>query len=92
MAFAGLAHATDRELAKVVEFLKAENEFGEDHYRHLIESYVAYYNSSRPHQSLDNLPLDGHILKPPRDWKPDKLACTESLGGVLKSYSWKAAA
>jgi len=66
--------------------------FGEDHYRHLIESYLAYYNGQRPHQSLENLPLDGHVHDPPADWSPDEVVCTESLGGVLKSYSWKAAA
>lgn len=66
--------------------------FGEDHLRHLIDSYQAFHNSDRPHQSRDNLPLDGHVLNPPADWQPDQLECTESLGGVLKSYSWKAAA
>ena len=25
-------------------------------------------------------------------WTPDQLECTESIGGVLKSSSWKAAA
>lgn len=66
--------------------------FGEDHFRYLIESYLVHYNGLRPHQSLDNLPLDGHVLEPPVDWKPEQVACAESLGGVLKSYSWKAAA
>ncbi len=65
--------------------------FGEDHFRHLIKSYLAHYHEQRPHQSLDNLPLDGHILKPPTGWKADQIECAESLGGVLKSYSWKAA-
>jgi hypothetical protein len=25
-------------------------------------------------------------------WNAEQVVCTESLGGVLKSYSWKAAA
>lgn len=66
--------------------------FGEDHLRYLIESYLAHYNGQRPHQSLENLPLDGHILEPPPDWNPEQVVCTESLGGVLKSYSWQVAA
>jgi transposase InsO family protein len=66
--------------------------FGKEHFRHLITEYLAYYNGPRPHQSLDNRPLDGHSFDPPADWTPDQLNCTESLGGVLKSYAWKAAA
>lgn len=66
--------------------------FGEDHFRHLITEYLAHYSKDRPHQGLDNKPLDGHSLKPRTGWKADQLECTESLGGVLKSYAWKAAA
>lgn len=66
--------------------------FGEDHFRHLIQGYLTHYNESRPHQSLDNLPLDGQVLELPADWDAEQVICTESLGGVLKSYSWKAAA
>lgn len=66
--------------------------FGEDHFRHLIESYLVFYNGARPHQSLNNLPLDGSVHDPPADWSPTQVVCTETLGGVLKSYAWKAAA
>jgi transposase InsO family protein len=66
--------------------------FGEDHFRVLISDYLIYYNTVRPHQSLDNRPLDGHSLEPPADWTPHQVLCSEALGGVLKSYGWKAAA
>ena len=66
--------------------------FGEDHFRFLVQGYLAHYNQSRLHQSLDNLPLDGHVLELPADWDPEQLTCTESLGGILKSYSWTKAA
>jgi hypothetical protein len=59
--------------------------------RHLVTSYLEFYNGP-PHQSLDNLPLDGRVHDPPAEWDADQVVCTESLGGVLKSYSWKAAA
>lgn len=66
--------------------------FGEDHFRYLVTSYLDFYNGQRPHQSLDNLPLDGHVHDSPADWNSEQVICTESLGGVLKSYSWKTAA
>jgi putative transposase len=66
--------------------------FGEDHLRHLIKCYLTHYNRLRPHQALDNLPLDGHVFDSPTHWSTEQIICSESLGGVLKSYSWKAAA
>ncbi len=66
--------------------------FGEDHFGYLIAEYVAHYNKNQPHQSLDNLPINGRSLPPPPDWKPNQLDCTETLGGVLKTYAWKTAA
>lgn len=66
--------------------------FGEDHLRHLVTFYVEFYNRQRPHQSLDNLPPDGRDHDPPAEWHAERVDCTESLGGILKSYSWKAAA
>jgi putative transposase len=56
--------------------------FGEDHFRHLLESYLTHHNRLRPHQSLDNLPLDGHVLDPPAHWNPEQLLCSEALGGA----------
>ncbi|MEY4384745.1 MAG: hypothetical protein RLY20_28 [Verrucomicrobiota bacterium] len=66
--------------------------FGEDHFRHLINEYLTHYNGRRPHQGLDNRPLDGHSFELPTDWTHADLECTESLGGLLKSYRWKTAA
>lgn len=66
--------------------------FGEDHYRYLINSYLDHYNRQRPHQSKGNLPLDGHVLKPPLDWTPRQVESDSILGGVLKSYHWQTAA
>jgi hypothetical protein len=43
-------------------------------------------------RTLGNRPLDGHSLEPPNDWTPDQVSCSDALGGVLKSYTWKAAA
>jgi putative transposase len=61
--------------------------FGEDHFRHIVSSYVHFYNTQRPHQSKDNLPLTG--ASPPETadgLKEADIVCDEALGGLLKSY------
>lgn len=62
--------------------------FGREHFDLLITEYVAHYHHERPHQAKGNRPLidttepvavDGDIV------------CRERLGGVLRSYTRKAA-
>jgi putative transposase len=69
--------------------------FGMKHFDYLNSEYLAYYHQDRPHQSLDNKT----ILRPPGGW-PRKfvgrtprssLRCQQRLGGLLKSYSRRAA-
>jgi hypothetical protein len=63
---------------------------GEKHFNYLVSTYVNYYLGHRPHQGLDNKPLDG---SEPDDDVP-RLTTVRSqswLGGLLQSYSRKAA-
>ena len=63
---------------------------GEKHFNYLVSSYVNFYLKHRPHQGLDNKPLDG--AEPDDDIPPvTSLRCQSWLGGLLKSYSRKAA-
>ncbi|HMO34731.1 MAG TPA: integrase core domain-containing protein, partial [Gemmatales bacterium] len=65
---------------------------GEEHLRYLCTEYVAFYNSVRPHQGKDNMPLKKSRC---RKWKETDLAkevvCAPRLGGLLKSYHRRAA-
>ena len=64
--------------------------FGLKHLDHLVQAYTGFYNTHRPHQSKGNqtLRLPGQALK--YTGKPalpfGRLECTETLGGLLKSY------
>jgi putative transposase len=63
---------------------------GEKHFNHLVSSYVKSYLKHRPHQGLENKPLDGS--EPDADVPTLTSArCQSWLGGLLKSYSRKAA-
>ena len=63
---------------------------GEKHFNYLVSTYVNFYLKHRPHQGLDNKPLDGS--EPREDVPPPtNLRCQSWLGGSLKSYSRKAA-
>ncbi|MDA7503782.1 transposase [bacterium] len=66
--------------------------FGEDHLNHIVSSFVEYYNTLRPHQGLENVPLSGPV---PEEQSvvvnPDKVVCKEWLSGVLKHYERRAA-
>jgi len=61
---------------------------GERHLQVILSSFVAYYHSCRPHQSLGNKPPVGANPNPPRE---GKIVCEEHLGGLLKHYYRKAA-
>jgi putative transposase len=64
---------------------------GETHLNHLVSEYVEHYETERPHQGLGNSVL---IPKKPPDESvpvPDQLICRKRLGGLLKSYSRRAA-
>jgi len=63
---------------------------GEKHFNYLVSTYVGYYLRHRPHQGLDNKPLDG---TEPDDDVPrlTDVRSQSRLGGLLKSYSRKAA-
>lgn len=69
--------------------------FGPTHMDHLCQEYLEYYHQERPHQWLENeLPV-----KPKSEQKDEVSAivrlkdirCKHRLGGLLKSYSRKAA-
>lgn len=65
---------------------------GEEHLRHLIREFVAYYNEQRPHSSRGNLPLS--MDQPPdpvESLGPGDVVCHERLGGLLRHYVRKAA-
>ncbi|MGV3607188.1 MAG: integrase core domain-containing protein [Planctomycetaceae bacterium] len=73
--------------------------FGTGHLDHLCQEYLEHYHHERPHQALDNEPL---IRPKPRGRPKDKneskavvrlkdIRCKERLGGLLKSYSRRAA-
>ena len=62
----------------------------ERHLRHVLQEYVAYDNTTRPHQSLGDEPPDGprHAHRPPG---PVRLTSRPILGGLHHEYAWQAA-
>lgn len=68
--------------------------FGKKHFDFLVQSYLEFYNTARPHQGVDigNRPLTG---KWPEVDDPlaagEQIVCIEELGGVLKRYERRAA-
>ena len=62
----------------------------ERHLRHVLQEYVAYDNTTRPHQSLGDEPPDGprHAHRPPG---PVRLTSRPILGGLHHEYAWEAA-
>ena len=62
----------------------------ERHLRHVLQEYVEYYNTTRPHQSLGDEPPDGprHAHRPPG---PVRLTSRPILGGLHHEYTWEAA-
>ncbi len=65
---------------------------GEGHFRHILETYVAYYNSVRCHSSLGNEPLNqADPPKPEKVIRDNSVECHTWLGGVLRHYQRPAA-
>jgi putative transposase len=55
--------------------------FGEQHLRYLISEYVAHYNTTRPHSSMGNKPLESRLAK-----NTGEIQCQSKLGGIIKNY------
>ena len=55
--------------------------FGERHLRYLINEYVAHYNTTRPHSSMGNMPLELSLTK-----NAGEIKCRTKLGGIIKNY------
>jgi putative transposase len=62
---------------------------GEDHLRYIINEYVDYFNTERPHQAMNNCPLTAPAETPAL--AEGKILCRERLGGMLRHYYRKAA-
>ena len=61
--------------------------FGQQHFDLLVSSYVDFYNTLRPHQSLNNRPLTGICCDAHDPLKPDEqVVCRSRLGGLLRHY------
>jgi putative transposase len=63
------------------------------HLDHIVQTYVSYYNTLRPHQSLGNVPLGGGV--PPHDAPMTNdigpIRRHPLLAGLLNHYERKAA-
>ena len=65
--------------------------FGESHLRHLITEYTDhYYNTVRPHQGMDNVPLTGCLPAETSAVRAEDIVCEERLGGLLKHFHRRA--
>jgi transposase InsO family protein len=62
----------------------------ERHLRRVLREYVAYYNDTRPHQSLFDQPPSGPRTPALRDGA-QRLASRPILGGLHHEYFWEAA-
>ena len=65
---------------------------GEMHFNHILSITNDWYNAERSHSARDHLP-PGWSKPPPVDntATPNEIACTTRLGGLLNSYSRRAA-
>jgi putative transposase len=57
--------------------------FGDRHLRRSLKSFVDHYHQERPHQSLDNNPIQPRPSDPPNE---GEIVADERLGGLLRSY------
>ena len=61
--------------------------FGEQHMRLIASTYVDWYNTHRPHQTLGNRPLPQKYDTLAHDPSaPDEVKCQSWLGGLLNHY------
>jgi putative transposase len=66
--------------------------FGEKHMHHICSEYLEHYLRERPHQGIANeLVVKRKKRKQTDVISLDDVRCSERLGGLLKSYSRKAA-
>jgi putative transposase len=72
---------------------------GEQHFNHLVKSWLEYYHTERPHQAKENTllmrtrrPKKRKLVVSPDEFpKRRDVGCRERLGGLLKHYFRKAA-
>ncbi|MEM9354703.1 MAG: integrase core domain-containing protein [Pseudomonadota bacterium] len=66
--------------------------FGQEHLNHIVSEYELFYNEIRPHQRMENRPLQGEwtAVDEPLGG-PEQVVCHQRLGGVLKHYERLAA-
>ena len=64
----------------------------ERHFNHILKETATWYNAERSHSRRDYLPPGWY--KPPQvdnTATPSEIVCTTRLGGLLNSYSRRAA-
>jgi hypothetical protein len=57
--------------------------FSEMSLRRFVEEYVAHFHQERPHQGLENKPIQPEFANPNR---AGAIQCRKRLGGLLKYY------
>jgi putative transposase len=57
--------------------------FGDRHLQRVLSNYADHYNQDRPHQSVDNNPIQPRPGDPPTE---GEIVVDERLGGLLRSY------
>ncbi|MDA7527892.1 hypothetical protein N8590_02790 [bacterium] len=66
--------------------------FGKDYLKNIVPSFVEYYNTLRPLQRLENIPLSGSIPEQHSvRMNSNEIVCLEWLGGVFEQYKRRAA-
>ncbi len=71
--------------------------FGNQHFDHIVASYVDYYHQCRPHQGIGNVLLPRSSGRPAEETTPDAesdftplsladVSCETRLGGLLKHF------
>ena len=55
--------------------------FGESHFKYLVKEYVKYYNTKRPHSSMNNMPLEYKSKN-----ANGRIKCESGLGGLIRHY------